>query len=213
MNVRALIFDFDGLILDTETSSYETAREVWRAHGADLDVATWQRRIGTHTRPWIEELEELVGPIPDRDAVLERRIAAHHERLLAEVALPGVHQLVTEASAAGVRLAVASSSPIDWVRDHLERLELLHPFAVLSCWEEGLDPKPAPDVYLRALERLDVTAADAVAFEDSPNGIAAAKAAGLHCIAVPNQMTAALDLSAADRVVESFLELSLASLS
>jgi beta-phosphoglucomutase-like phosphatase (HAD superfamily) len=106
-------------------------------------------------------------------------------------------------------MAIASSSSESWVTEHLARLELLEHFTVLSCWEEGLQPKPAPDVYLRALDRLGVAATEAVAFEDSPNGIAAAKAAGLRCIAVPNQMTAALDLSAADHVAASFLDLDL----
>jgi HAD superfamily hydrolase (TIGR01509 family) len=129
--------------------------------------------------------------------------------LLAEAALPGVHETVTEAAELGLGLAVASSSPERWVRDHLARLELLEQFPVLSCWTEGVSPKPAPDLYLNALDRLGVDAADAVAFEDSPNGIAAAKAAGLHCIAVPNQMTAALDLSAADEIVSSFLDIDL----
>jgi HAD superfamily hydrolase (TIGR01509 family) len=208
-SVQALVFDFDGLILDTETSSYETARDVWAAHGADLAIARWQDRIGTHRRPWIDDLEDLVGPIPDREGVLERRIAAHHERLLAEAAMPGVHELVVQAAASGLGMAIASSSPQSWVTEHLARLELLEHFTVLSCWEEGLRPKPAPDVYLRALDRLGVAATEAVAFEDSPNGIAAAKAAGLRCIAVPNQMTASLDLSAADHVAASFLDLDL----
>ena len=210
--LRALIFDFDGLILDTETSSYETARVVWADHGAELTLAAWQLQIGTHRRHWIDELEDIVGPIPERDVVLEHRRLAHNERLLSEVALPGVHDFVLAAHRAGVRLAVASSSTFGWVSTHLERLELLDYFdAIVNC-EGGIPAKPAPDVYEAAVAALEVGTAEAIAFEDSSNGIAAAKAAGLVCVAVPNRMTAALDLRAADLLVDSFVELDLDAL-
>lgn len=210
--LEALVFDFDGLILDTETSAFETARDVWAAHGAELTLTSWQRRIGTHNRPWIDELEALVGPISDRDAVLERRLAAHHERVAAEVAMPGVHDFVVGAHRRGLALAVASSSSMGWIDEHLGRLGLRGYFAVISCCEEGVPAKPEPDVYRRAVEALDVAPAGAIAFEDSPNGVTAAKAAGLRCIAVPNRMTADLDLSAADQVVPSFLDIDLDAL-
>jgi HAD superfamily hydrolase (TIGR01509 family) len=210
--LKAIIFDFDGLILDTETSSYETARMVWAAHGAELTLATWQRHIGTHRRHWLDELEDIVGPIADRDAVLEQRRLAHHERLLAEVALPGVHDFVLSAHRAGVRLAVASSSTFDWVTTHLERLALLDYFDVIVNCEGGIPAKPAPDVYEAAVVALEADPSQAIAFEDSPNGVAAAKAAGLMCVAVPNRMTAALDLRAADLVVDSFVGIDLDAL-
>jgi HAD superfamily hydrolase (TIGR01509 family) len=210
--LNALIFDFDGLILDTETSSYETARAVWADHGADLTLAAWQVQIGTHRRHWIDELEDIVGPIPEREAVLEQRRLAHHERLLSEAALPGVHDFVVGAHRAGLSLAVASSSTFDWVTTHLERLELLDYFDVIVNCEGGVPAKPAPDVYEAAVAALHVDIAQAIAFEDSPNGIAAAKAAGLVCVAVPNRMTAALDLRAANLLVDSFVDLDLDAL-
>jgi beta-phosphoglucomutase-like phosphatase (HAD superfamily) len=98
------------------------------------------------------------------------------------------------------------------VTDHLDRLDLLDRFSAISTCEDGTPAKPEPEVYTRALAAIELTPAKAIAFEDSPNGIAAAKAAGLHCIAVPNRMTKDLDLSAADRVVGSFLEVDLDAL-
>jgi HAD superfamily hydrolase (TIGR01509 family) len=207
--VAALVFDFDGLICDTETSSYETAREIYLEHGVDLSVAQWQSRIGTHGRHWLADLESAIGPLRNRDALTERRRLAHHERLVAEQALPGVAEFTRMAAEAGLVLAVASSSSGQWVTDHLDRLGLLDRFSAISTSEHGVPAKPEPEVYRRALEAIGVDANDAIAFEDSPNGVAAAKAAGLYCIAVPNQMTDGLDLSAADLVVESFLELDL----
>jgi HAD superfamily hydrolase (TIGR01509 family) len=207
--LRGLVFDFDGLICDTETSSYETAREIYAEHGVDLTRTQWQNRIGTHGRHWLADLETAIGPLSDRDALTERRRLAHHERLLAEEALPGVADFTKRAVDAGMLLAVASSSTAQWVSDHLQRLGLLDRFAAISTCEDGVPAKPEPQVYRLALEAIGVDSSEAAAFEDSPNGIAAAKAAGLFCVAVPNRMTSGLDLSAADMVIESFLELDL----
>jgi HAD superfamily hydrolase (TIGR01509 family) len=204
-----LVFDFDGLICDTETSAYETAREIYAEHGVALTVAQWQSRIGTHGRHWLADLESAIGPLSNRDALNERRRLAHHERLLAEQALPGVDEFTARAVDAGLLLAVASSSSVSWVTDHLDRLGLLDRFSAISTCEEGVLAKPEPEVYRRALAAISADASEAVAFEDSPNGIASAKSAGLFCVAVPNRMTTGMDLSAADMVVESFLNLEL----
>jgi HAD superfamily hydrolase (TIGR01509 family) len=201
------VFDFDGLICDTETSSFETAREIYAEHGVELTVAQWQSRIGTHGRHWLADLEAALGPLSDRDALTERRRLAHHERLLAEAALPGVAEFTARAVAAGLVLAVASSSSAGWVTDHLDRLGLLDRFSAISTSENGVPAKPEPEVYRLALEAIGIDASEAAAFEDSPNGIAAAKAAGLYCVAVPNRMTTGLDLTAADVIAPSFLEL------
>jgi HAD superfamily hydrolase (TIGR01509 family) len=210
--LRGLVFDFDGLICDTETSSFEVAREIYAEHGVKLTLEQWQDRIGTHGRHWLADLEVAVGPLDNFDALVERRLIAHHERVYAEQALPGVADFTKRAVEAGLVLAVASSSSHGWVSDHLDRLGLLDRFTAISTSENGVPAKPEPEVYRRALELIDVDCAEAVAFEDSANGVAAAKAAGLFCIAVPNRMTRHMDLSAADRVVASFLKVDLDAL-
>jgi HAD superfamily hydrolase (TIGR01509 family) len=207
VRIRALVFDFDGLICDTETSSFSTAKAIYEEHGVDLTLEQWQDRIGTHARPWYADLEAVVGPLSDRETVLERRRLAHHEQVRAEAAMPGVEAFVAAASDAGLDLAVASSSSVGWVTEHLDRLGLLDRFSVLSCANDEVPAKPDPGVYRLAVDRLGVAPHEAAAFEDSPNGIAAARAAGLRCIAVPNWMTEDLDLSAADAVVGSFADL------
>lgn len=214
--IDALVFDFDGLILDTETSAYTTAAEAFATHGVDVDREYWLSIIGTAEHPhWSEVLEEkLGGPIPDRDRLLADRIARHHALVEAELARPGVVELVAGAVDEGVALAVASSSPREWVERHLKRLELLPHFDVIAC-RDNVEPgrtKPAPDVYLYACERLGVAPARAVALEDSPNGLRAAIAAGLVTVGVPAGMTETLDLSAADLVVATLADVDLARL-
>lgn len=205
--IRALVFDFDGLICDTETSAFETAREIYAEYGVDLTLERWQDRIGTSGRPWYADLEAAVGPLGDREALIERRRLVHHEQVRAELAMPGVERFVADAAGRGFALAVASSSSVGWVREHLDRLGLLQHFAVLSCAGDDVPAKPDPGVYRRAVARLGVEPGQTAAFEDSPNGVKAAKAAGLWCVAVPNRMTERLDLSAADAVVPDFTAL------
>ena len=212
MKVRGLVFDFDGLICDTETSSYETAREIYAEHGVELTVSRWQTRIGTHGWHWLSDLEAAIGPLEHFDDLVERRRLAHRERLEAELSLPGVDDFVARAVDAGLQLAVASSSSVEWVREHLARLGMLDRFTAISTSEDGVPAKPEPEVYRRALTAIGVEPDEAIAFEDSPNGVAAAKAADLYCIAVPNRMTRDLDLSAADLRVDSFLDLDLDAL-
>jgi HAD superfamily hydrolase (TIGR01509 family) len=207
----AIVFDFDGLVLDTETSAFTTAAEVFEAHGVTIDAAWWATIIGTAEHPhWSEVLEEaLGGPIPERDAVLAERLTRHHGLVEAELAMPGVVELLGEAATAGVPCAVASSSPRAWVERHLTRLELRNRFAAIAC-REDVEPgrtKPAPDLYVAACDALGVAPARSVALEDSPNGLAAAVAAGLATVGVPAGMTAGADLSAADLVVPSLVEI------
>jgi HAD superfamily hydrolase (TIGR01509 family) len=213
----ALVFDFDGLILDTETSAYESTREMFAEHGVDLPLADWQQIVGTANHlHWTELLEQAVGAAVDLEAVRPRRDRRKLELLAPEVVLPGVSDLLVEAAEAGLGVAVASSSPAEWVDGHLERLDLAHRFAhVITRHDLGGDAtrtKPEPDLYLLALRALDADPSRTVAFEDSPHGVAAAKAAGLLCVAVPGGVTRGLDFSAADVVVDSLDQVRLADL-
>jgi HAD superfamily hydrolase (TIGR01509 family) len=123
--------------------------------------------------------------------------------------LPGVHDWLDDARRLGLPIGVASSSEVDWVAAHLERLGLLDRFACLTCFDGALRGKPAPDLYLAACESLGVAPADALAVEDSGNGITAARAAGMRCVAVPHDLTREHDLSGADLVVASLADLTL----
>jgi HAD superfamily hydrolase (TIGR01509 family) len=210
MTVRALVFDFDGLILDTERPVYESWRWAFAEHGHDLSLEDWASTIGTPDA-WdpLERLAQLADVDVD---VVERRREVRDGLLAVETVRPGVVELLGAARAAGLAIGVASSSPREWVHGHLDRLGLLDSFTCLACHRAGVRGKPAPDLYLEAVASLGVAPDEAVALEDSANGVAAAKAAGLWCVAVPHGLTAGLDLSAADVVVDSLADVPLPAL-
>lgn len=208
--IRALVFDFDGLILDTEEPIYRSWREVYTDNGEELPFDLWIKTVGSTTKAFHPQhhLEQLLGrPLP-KDA-LDRRVARRTELILAEPLLPGVAELVDAARSRGLKLGVASSSERVWVIGHLNRMGLGDRFDCIRCRDDVEYAKPEPDLYLSALDCLGVGAHEAVAIEDSPNGVIAAKRAGLFCVAVPNRITAGLDLSQADLVVGSLAEVTL----
>jgi HAD superfamily hydrolase (TIGR01509 family) len=211
--IRAVIFDFDGLILDTEEPVFRSWVEVYEEHGEQLPFERWVEIVGSTTIGFHPQhhLEELIGrPLPQE--VLDRRVGRRAEYVQAKELLPGVLQHLEEARTLGLKLGVASSSTSDWVKGHLARLGILDRFHCLRCRDDVANVKPAPDLYLAVLECLGVTAAEAFAIEDSPNGITAAKQAGLRCVAIPNTITAGLDLSRADVVLGTLSEVTLSEL-
>jgi HAD superfamily hydrolase (TIGR01509 family) len=211
--IRAIVFDFDGLILDTEEPIYRSWLEVYEAHGEDLPFDRWVQTVGSTTTGFHPQhhLEERLGrPLPKE--VLDRRMDRRTELILANQVLPGVVRRLEEARAMGLKLGVASSSTQEWVRGHLARLGILEHFDCLRCRDDVASAKPEPDLYLAALDCLGVTAEEAIAIEDSPNGVAAARRAGLKCVAIPNSITTRLDLSHADLILNSLAELTVAEL-
>jgi HAD superfamily hydrolase (TIGR01509 family) len=211
--IEAYVFDFDGLILDTESSAYHSIVEEFVAVGLEFDLAAWQQCIGVGwALDWIDELERRCPSPIDRDAVLARRRARRNDMLAASYVLPGVVDRLAEARTHGLGVAVASSSPRDWVEPHLERLGLLGCFDAVFTRTEIERTKPAPDLFLAAAAALGVEPRAAVAFEDSHHGCHAAKAAGMWCVVVPNPITADQDFGHADLVVGSLEEVDLTSL-
>ena len=213
MPIRALLFDFDGLIVDTETPSYASWQAVYREHGQELPLDRWAAIIGTigGFEP-LDYLEELHGPI-DRDAVTTRRREHELELLEIEELRPGILDYLEEAERRGLKTAIVSSSSRQWVDRHLARLERAEHFdEIVTADHDPERSKPRPTLYLEALDRLGVSADEAIAFEDSPNGVEAAKAAGIYTVAVPNSVTIALGLENADLLLESLAELSLREL-
>jgi beta-phosphoglucomutase-like phosphatase (HAD superfamily) len=212
VTVRALIFDFDGLLVDTEGPALRAWERVLAGYDVTLPLELWHSAIGTRSSVAVvlEHLEALIGPL-DRDALMASWWAEHLATVTVQPLCAGVADYLTAAADLGLRLAVASSATADWVDGHLLRLGVHDRFSFLST-VDGRRAKPAPDVYLAALDALGVGPDEAVAFEDSPNGVAAARAAGLRCVAVPNEVTAALPFTAADLVLPSFTAMPLAEL-
>lgn len=216
-DLAAVVFDFDGLIVDTETGAYLSTKEVFDEHGVQLSRAEWQSFVGTTDHiHWLDLLQQHVEHPLDREALAARRNEQKLALLMAEEIRPGVVTLIEGCEAAGIPIAVASSSPRLWVTENLERLALLDRFRVVITRDDvGGEPrrtKPAPDLYEVAVEALGTPAAASVAIEDSLNGVKAAKAAGMACVAVPAGMTADVDLSMADLVVASLADVTVPDL-
>ena len=205
---RAVIFDMDGLLLDTETLWHESEVELFRLHGAEFTRNDQLRVIGTSFDVTARYFAERLGRLPERGAgLVDEMIGLMHQRVLRQVdARPGAVELVEGLRRLdGVRLGLASNSPRFLVNDALATAGLTDAFEAIVTADDVEHAKPAPDIYLLACERLGVSPAEALALEDSASGVAAAKAAGLTCIAVP--LFAETDVSAADRVVTSLEEL------
>lgn len=208
---RALVFDFDGLILDTEEPVYEGWREVYAEHGEELPIAFWQTIIGRGSN-WFDplaDLERRLGRQLDPERIRIARQMRVEQMVAALPILPGVVEWIEAAQRLGLKLGVASSSSRAWVVGHLERLGLGRHWDCVRCRDDVARAKPDPDLYLAAAAELGVAPADAIAIEDSPNGCLAARAAGLYCVAVPNRMTADLDFAAADARLVSLAQVPL----
>jgi HAD superfamily hydrolase (TIGR01509 family) len=210
MAVRAFLFDFDGLIIDTEYAARAGWEQLYRDHGQELPTDLWATLVGTTHAPWnpMDHLEELVGVPLERESLNERRRTHELALIEAEELRPGIADYLEAARERGLRRAIVSSSTRAWVDMHLERLEEAVGWdAFCTADRDPARAKPAPTLYLEALDLLGVTADEAVAFEDSPNGVLAAKAAGVFCVAVPNEVTRDLDLAEADVLVPSLASL------
>jgi HAD superfamily hydrolase (TIGR01509 family) len=213
VTIRAIVFDFDGLILDTEEPIYRSWLEVYEAHGETLPFERWVQTVGSTTTEFHPQrhLEERLGR-PLSQEVVDGRIGRRTEMILAQQVLPGILEYIDAATALGLKLGVASSSTRDWVSGHLERLGILRRFDCVRCRDDVNSAKPAPDLYIAVLDCLGVSPSEAFAIEDSPNGVIAAKQAGMLCAAIPNSITARLDLSQADVVLRSLSDVPLRDL-
>ena len=215
MAIRGLLFDFDGLLLDTESPSRLAFEELYRDHGHELPLDRWATLIGTIGAPFdpVGHLEELVGGRLDREEIAKKLREREHDLADLEELRPGVEEYFVEAERLGLKTAVVSSSDTSWIERHLGRLGHLEGLdTIVAANGDTARAKPRPDLYLEALDRLALGPHEAIAFEDSPNGVRAAKAAGLACVAVPNPMTASLALDEADLVLDSLADVPLTQL-
>jgi beta-phosphoglucomutase-like phosphatase (HAD superfamily) len=208
--LKALIFDFDGLIVDSESPGYQAWSELYAAHGCRLPFEKYAQCIGTFEGfDLFRYLEAQAGRPIDKADVLARCSTRWNQLMEQQPLLPGIEDCVTSAKQLGLALAVASSSTSEWVAGNLGRLGLVDCFDAICCREHVASVKPDPALYLLALEKLGVHASEAIAFEDSPNGILAAKRAGIFCVAIPNPLTRQLVLDQADRRLNSLSEFKL----
>lgn len=209
--IQALIFDFDGLIIDTESPEFETWVEIFTEFGADLYFEEWVNCLGTDTSAFnpASLLYARTRRKQKNQLLWAEQKRRSFQKSALQPVLPGVREIIFQAKQNGLKLAVASSSPFQWVSTHLENRGLKSFFDYIVTSEQAERVKPHPDLYLKALDLLGLKPGEAIAFEDSPNGIQAARAAEIFCVAIPNPISKRLDLSAANIVLPDLANVSL----
>jgi len=199
--IGAVIFDFDGVVLDFETPEYESHRRIYERCGAALTVDEWCDAIGIWTEGHGDRrfatLCERSPNAPSRDAYHAERKRIF-EALVPREPMRGIRDLLLALSDAGIPTAIASTAPATWVTPSAERIGLRPLFRTVVTSDDVPRRKPAPDVYLEAARRLGADPARAVAIEDSGPGVTSARAAGMKTVAIPHWLTEGHDLSGAD---------------
>jgi HAD superfamily hydrolase (TIGR01509 family) len=217
LRIKALIFDFDGLILDTETPEYQVWQTIYRENGFELPHDEWGKIIGGAGLSNFDAAEHLSilsqGQL-DSVSLRDRFRSESHALIHSQAILPGVKDYIYEAKRLGLKLAIASSSAHSWVDTHAKRLGIFDHFDEVICGDDVAPgrTKPNPDLYLLALDRLKIQKEAAIVFEDSPNGVKAANQAGIFVVVVPNPLTSTLLIEGADLKLDSLNTLSLADL-
>jgi HAD superfamily hydrolase (TIGR01509 family) len=212
--IRGLIFDFDGLILNTEEAEYVAWEEIFQSHGAHLPVADWALSMGIPADEFdvIGIFEQATGKRCDGRALKMQAHSRFHELLAQETPRLGVKEYLQSARDNGLPVALATSSNRSWVEEHLKRLDLWHYFSVLCTAEDVQWVKPDPELFLLAARRLGMKPGETIVFEDSPKGIQAARAAGCYCVAVPHRLSNLDSHDSADRVIPSMAAIPLMNL-
>jgi HAD superfamily hydrolase (TIGR01509 family) len=212
--IKAIIFDFDGTILDTEHTELAAWQYIFEEHKSVLPLVEWRKRlsIGPQSFDPMQYLENLVGCSLDREMITKHR----RNKLAALVAdlqpIIGIRTWLNDAYQRGICLAVASNSPKYWVTDHLKRVELFNYFDAIITREDVNRVKPHPESYELALRKLKVSANEAIAIEDSPIGLASAFAAGIKCIVVPNKLTSILSFPHSHRLIRNLEDIKLSNI-
>jgi len=212
--IRGVIFDFDGVILDTETPAFKSWQEVLECRGYKLSLTTWAKYIGLSPDTFdpCHYLERDFSDTDECQLIHQQQEEREAQLLKKQLILPSIEEYITSATQLGLRLGIASSSSRDWVINHLTRFGLETFFDCIRCSDDVTHSKPDPELYVSVLKGLGLQADEAIALEDSPNGILAAKQAKIFCVAVPNAMTQELPLDHADLIVRSLTDIPLENL-
>ncbi|MBN1537626.1 MAG: HAD family hydrolase [Anaerolineales bacterium] len=206
--IKALIFDFDGLILDTESPIFVTWNELYKSFGCELPLESWVTLIGGSDESFdpFKELERQLGRSLDEAVIEPPRRKKELELIDTQAILPGVMEYLNDAKELKLKIGLASSSTREWVSSHLSRLGIFQYFDSICTRDDVKQVKPSPELYQSVLDILKICPAEGLVLEDSPNGIQAAKALGLFCVAIPNPMTRDLCFDQADLILNSLVE-------
>lgn len=212
--INTIIFDFDGLIRDTETNEFYSFQELLKEYGIELPLELYNSRIGGRLNLFdpYEYLQRRTGEILERELLKKKRRESYNKLMVNQKALPGVQNYLSEAKKLGLNIGLASSATYDWVFSNLEELELTKYFSCIRTNDDVINVKPSPDLYLQVLDYFGVEPFNAIAFEDSPNGAKSAKSAGVYCVIVPNELTKNLAFEDYDIRLNSLAQIKLKEL-
>ena len=209
--IRGVIFDFDGLIIDTESVWYEAYAEVLlELHNTELQLVQFAKCIGTGNDVLIELFQQLVGENPiDFDYIEKLAFQKYNVKLTNPTLRKGVKQFLEEAKQLNLKIGLASSSSEKWVKSYLEKLDILHYFEVINTKDVVRKIKTDPELYIKTVNDLNLLPTEVMALEDSLNGLTAAKGAGISCVIVPNDVTRHMEFTTHDYHLHSMEDESL----
>jgi HAD superfamily hydrolase (TIGR01509 family) len=212
--IRALVFDFDGLTVDSAAAEQQAWRDIYHACGTRVQFDDWNDAgaptpLSSLDRDPCDQLERQLGERVDR-AQVRRQVAQRKEEILAnEAPLPGVRDFIDRAGELGLMLGIASQTNRGRVEEHLHRLSLGERFDAIRCAQDVSSAMPDSALYVSVCDALDVRPADSIAVQSSPRGIRSAKGAGLYCISVPDRVTGSVSMDKADLVLVSLATVTL----
>lgn len=204
--LKAVIFDMDGVLIDSEPVHFEANKRIMKDFGYELEYEYYKQFIGSTLSHMWQVLKEDYD-IEDEIEILNKMSEQGSKDIIGKdgyIKIPGACELVEMFSSNNLRLAVASSSSTGNIEDVVSSLGIKQYFDIIVSGLDVLYPKPAPDIFLDAAEKLKVDSSECIVIEDSSNGVKAAKAAGMTCIGYINPNSGEQDLSEADYLVESF---------
>ncbi|QOR66216.1 HAD family hydrolase [Cytobacillus suaedae] len=212
MSIKAVIFDFDGLIVDTESIWYEVYKETVLEYGIDLGLEEFVKVIGTTDEVLYAYLEKHATKPFTRDDIEKAAHELYKTKIDTLTLRGGVEDYLKEAKKLGLKIGLASSSSHTWVTSYLEKYNILDYFEVIKTKDHVAKVKPDPELYIQALEGLGIAPEEAIAFEDSVNGSTAAIKAGISCVIVPNPVTEQLAFTSYSYRLTSMNEMPLSTL-
>ena len=215
MKIKGIVFDFDGLILDTETPELESWQFIYKEYGIPFPTKEYIKNIGSvfdDNSPIQYLIEKLGSKKIPQSKIQQKFIELKSHLFEKEPFLPGVLGYLKEASSLGLRIGLASSSDSTWINYHVNRLGLRDYFYCILTKDDVIKVKPFPEIYLLSLLKLGLNNSEVIVLQDSLNGISAAKSAQLFTIAIPNQTTISLNFEKADIVLGSLSDISLIEL-
>jgi len=207
--IKAVIFDFDGLIVDTESVWFDAYKEVLHRYEVELTLQKFSEVVGTSDEILFDFINSNLKEPIEKELIEQMAKELVDEKLLEPSLRESVEDYLISAKNAGLQIALASSSSREWVESFLKKLNIYEYFSVIKTKDDVKKVKPDPELYLKAIEEIGVQVSEAISFEDSLNGLIAATKAGLHCVIVPNQVTSHLEFENHSLRLSSMAEKSL----